>query len=150
MNTLITLKGDGPFDGKVVVLKDSQKNALRRNLTHVDFLVIDMTKKVSFMVPVQPIGKAEGEKMGGMLQAVRHELEVLCLPNNVPTSIEIDVSALNIGDVLHISDVTVPDGVEFVHDVNFTVITVAGHQAEEVETDGEEGEASESTEEAAE
>ena len=150
-NTLLTLKGDGPFEGKVVVLKDAQIHAIRRNMTHVDFQIIDLTQKGSFMVPVQPVGKSEGEKMGGSLQVVRHELEVLCLPTNVPTSIEINVEALNIGDVLHIEDIAVPEDLEFLHDVNFTVITVVGHQEEEVEEiegeEGEEAEVSEATEE---
>ncbi|MBW6512643.1 MAG: 50S ribosomal protein L25 [Desulfuromonadaceae bacterium] len=144
-NTLITLAGDGPFSGKVVVLKDAQIHAIRRNLTHADFLVIDLSQKGSFMVPVQPIGKSEGEKVGGSLQVIRHELEVLCLPTDVPTSIDIDVTALNIGDVLHIADVAVPAGLEFPHDVNFTVITVVGHKEEAV--DGEEEEVAEETEE---
>ncbi|MDF1580051.1 MAG: 50S ribosomal protein L25 [Desulfuromonadales bacterium] len=144
-NTLITLVGDGPFSGKVVVLKDAQIHAIRRNLTHADFLVIDLSQKGSFMVPVQPIGKSAGEMMGGSLQLIRHELEVLCLPTDVPTSIDIDVTALNIGDVLHIADVAVPAGLEFPHDVNFTVITVVGHKEEAV--DGEEEEVAEDTEE---
>lgn len=151
-NTLITLKGKGPFDGKVVVLKDLEVHAIRRDPMHVDFHVIDLKQKGSFMVPVVPVGKSEGEKQGGLLQVIRHELEVLCLPSDVPTSIEINVEALNIGDVVHVEDVTVPKGIEVPHDVNFTVISVVGHKAEETEEEGEGGEvveeaAAESTEE---
>jgi large subunit ribosomal protein L25 len=150
-NTLITLKGDGPFDGKVVILKDQQLDAIRRDVQHVDFLSIDLESKISVMVPVHPIGKSRGEKEGGNLQLVRHELEILCLPTDIPTAIEIDVTALNVGDVVHVEDVSLPQGVEAPHDVNFTVLTVMGRKAEEVEP-GEEGEeageaAEESTEE---
>ncbi len=138
-NTLITLKGDGAFDGLVVILKDMQIDAIRRNPTHVDFLAIDLKKTLAVMVPVQPVGKSKGEIEGGTLQLVRHEVEVYCLPTNIPTSLEIDVTALNIGEVVHIDEVSLPEGVESQHDVNFTVLTVVGRMAEEVEV-GEEGE----------
>ncbi|NIN34414.1 MAG: 50S ribosomal protein L25, partial [Gammaproteobacteria bacterium] len=61
-NTLITLKGDGPFDGKVVILKDVQIDAIRRETLHVDFHAIDLKKTIAVMVPVSPIGKSKGEK----------------------------------------------------------------------------------------
>lgn len=130
-NTLITLQGDGPFDGKVVILKDMQVHALRRQMTHVDFQAVDLKQKVHVMVPVRAIGKSKGEKLGGQLQIIRHELEVVCLPDSIPPSIEIDVTELGVGDVVHINDVKLMPGVEVPHDVNFTVITVTGHKAEE-------------------
>jgi large subunit ribosomal protein L25 len=136
-NTLLTLKGDGPFDGLVVILKDMQIDAIRRNPTHVDFLAIDLKKTLAVMVPVQPVGKAQGVVEGGTLQLIRHELEVYCLPTNIPTSIEIDVTALNVGEGIHIDAVSFPEGVESQHDVNFTVLTVVGRMAEEVEVDEE-------------
>ena len=148
-NTLLTLKGDGPFDGLVVILKDMQIDAIRRNPTHIDFLAIDLKKTLAVMVPVQPVGKSQGEIEGGTLQLVRHEIEVYCLPTNIPTSIEIDVTALNIGEVVHIDEVSLPEGVESQHDVNFTVLTVVGRMAEEVEVD-EEAEEGVATEEVSE
>ena len=130
-NTLITLQGDGPFDGKVVILKGLQVHPLRRDMTHVDFQAVDLNQKVHVMVPVHVVGKSQGEKAGGQLHIIRHELEVICLPTDIPTSINIEVAALNIGDVVHIEDVALPAGTEVPHDVNFTVITVTGHKAEE-------------------
>jgi large subunit ribosomal protein L25 len=149
-NTLITLKGDGPFDGKVVILKDLQLDAIRRDVQHVDFLAINLKNKITVMVPIHPIGKSVGEKEGGTLQLVRHELEVLCLPTDIPTAIEIDVTALNVGDAVHLEDVTLPAGVEAPHDVNFTVLTVMGRKAEEVEPGEEEEEIEETEEESSE
>jgi large subunit ribosomal protein L25 len=152
-NTLITLKGDGPFDGKVVILKDMQIDAIRRDVQHVDFHAIDLKQKLAVMVPVQPVGKSKGEIEGGTLQLVRHELEVLCLPTNIPTSIEIDVTELNVGDSIHIDEVSLSEDVESQHDVNFTVLTVVGRMAEEVEEVEEDellAEGEEATEEAAE
>lgn len=159
-NTLITLKGDGPFDGKVVVLKDQQIDAVRREVKHVDFYALNLKKKIYFDVPVHALGKSKGEKEGGILQMVRHELEVYCLPTDIPPAIEIDVSHLEIGDVIHIDEIDLPEGVESHHDVNFTVLTVASRMAEEVEEveeeavegellaeEGEEGTTEEETEE---
>jgi len=136
-NTLITLKGDGPFNGKVVILKDMQVDAIRRDVQHVDFHAIDLKQEISVMVPVHPVGKSKGEKEGGTLQLIRHELEVHCLPTNIPTSIDIDVVNLEVGDSVHIDEVILPEGVASLHDVNFTVLTVVGRMAEEVEEVGE-------------
>ena len=132
-NTLITLKGDGPFNGKVVIVKDMQYDAIRRDILHADFQAIDLKKKVHVMVPVHTLGKAQGEKDGGNLQIIRHELEVVCLPTAIPNVIEVDVTALKIGGVIHIEDLKLPAGIEVPHDVNFTVITLTGHKEEEAE-----------------
>lgn len=131
INTLITLKGDGPFDGKVVIVKEIKKHAIRRNIVHVDFMAIDLTKPVQVMVPVHTIGKSQGEKDGGSLQLIRHELEILCLPTAIPAAIEINVAALKIGAVVHVKDLQLPEGVKAPHDVNFTILTVAGVATED-------------------
>ncbi|MCD6525848.1 MAG: 50S ribosomal protein L25 [Desulfuromonas sp.] len=136
-NTLLTLRGEGPFDGVAAIVKDVQVDSIRRNATHVDFQAIDMNKAASFMVPVNPVGKAAGEKAGGNLQVIRKELEVICLPSAVPASIDINVEALEVGDVVHIDSVVVPEGTELPHDVNFTVITVVGHKADDLDEDVE-------------
>lgn len=161
-NTLITLKGDGPFDGKVVLLKDMQINAISRDVVHADFQVIDLKNVIHVMVPVHTIGTPKGVKEGGTLSVVRHELEVVCLPTAIPKSIDIDVTEMDVGDVFHVDEIEVEDGVAIPHDVNFTILTIVGRMAEEVEEvegeelegeelEGEESEGDEtSTEEAAE
>ena len=134
-NTLITLKGEGPFDGKVVILKDMQLDPIRQTVLHVDFQAIDLKQKAHVMVPVVAVGKSVGEKEGGNLQVIRHEIELVCLPTNIPAVLEVDVTALAIGDVLHVQDIALPAGVELPADVNYTVFTVGGRAAE---TEGEE------------
>lgn len=146
-NTLITLKGEGPFSGKVVLLKDMQVDAIRRDILHADFAEVNLKKKIHVMVPVHAIGTPAGVKMGGTLSIIRHELEVVCLPTNIPKSIDIDVSGMEIGDVFHVNDLDVEKGLEVPHDVNFTIITVVGRMAEE--TEGVEGEAEEAVRAAA-
>ncbi len=141
INTLLSLKGVPALDGKVVVLKEVDYHPIKRDMVCVDFHTVSLTEKSSFMVPVHTVGTSAGEKMGGSLQLIRHELEVMCLPTEVPHSIDIDVTALEIGDTLHIEDVKAPAGADLVFDVNFTVITVIGHKAEAPE--GDEPEATE-------
>ena len=143
-NTLITLKGEGSFDGKVVILKDLQKNPIKRSLLHADFETVNMNKALHVMVPVHVSGTSVGEKEGGTLQIIRHELECHCLPKDIPEAITVDVAAMKIGDVLHIKDIVLPAGVTLPDDVNFTVVTVAGHKAE-VETEEAEAEAGDAT-----
>ena len=125
LNTLITLKGAPELDGKVVILKNVAIHPLKRSMVCADFHAIDLKAKSSFMVPVNIVGTALGQKEGGSLQLVRNELEVLCLPTEVPQVIDIDVTALEIGDTIHIEEVVAPEDVELVHDVNFTVITLS-------------------------
>ncbi len=132
-NTLITLKGEGAFDGKVVILKDLQVDPVRGEALHADFQTIELGKKVHVMVPVHPQGKSQGEKQGGTLELIRHEVEVVCLPNAIPSAINIDVSALKIGDVVHVDELVLPEGVEVPHEVNFTVLTIKGRKEEAAE-----------------
>ncbi|MCJ7830000.1 MAG: 50S ribosomal protein L25, partial [Desulfobacterales bacterium] len=79
-----------------------------------------------------------GVEAGGILQVIRRELEVLCLPLEVPKVIEIDISALEIGDSIHLDEVALPANIEVPADVNFTVLTILSPMVEEVE--GVEGE----------
>lgn len=142
-NILITLKGEGALDGKVVILKDMQRDPIRQEALHADFQAIDLKQEFLVMVPLHPVGRSEGEKAGGNLQVVRHEIEVACLPTAIPEALEVDVTALNVGDVLHVEDLPLPAGVEIPHDVNFTVITVTGRKGEEEEAAEEAEEAPE-------
>ena len=125
LNTLITLKGAAELAGKVVILKDADIHPLRRDMISADFHAINLTEKAAFMVPINVVGTAIGQKEGGTLQLVRNELEVLCLPTQVPQAIDIDVTDLAIGDTIHIEQVVAPEGIELVHDVNFTVMTLS-------------------------
>jgi large subunit ribosomal protein L25 len=128
-NNLITLKGDGPFDGKVVILKDLQMDPVRTEPVHADFQTIDLQKKVHVMVPLHATGKSEGEKQGGTLEVIRHEIELICLPASIPAFLEVDVTSLNVGDALHVQDIPLGEGIELPADVNFTVLTISGRSA---------------------
>jgi len=131
---------NGESSTRPVMIKELQAHPVSRKLIHVDFYEISMTRKIWVNVPVVVEGKSIGEERGGIVQVVRRELEVLCLPGEIPESIVLDISSLDIGDAIHVEEVRLPEGVEISADTNFTVVTVTSPKAEE-EAAVEEGEA---------
>ncbi len=127
-NTLIALRIKGQdsakVDSKVVMLKDLQIHPVRQSYLHADFYAVSLDEKVSVEVPIRLIGKAEGTKAGGILEQPRRELRIRCLPGNIPEFIEVDVSALNIGDSLHVRDIAPSERYEVLAETNFTVASV--------------------------
>jgi large subunit ribosomal protein L25 len=136
-NTLLTLSGAG-LDKKVVVLRDAQIHAMRRDMLSVDLHAINLKELAYFMVPVNLVGISKGQKKGGSTQLIRKELEVSCLPTAVPQSIDINIEALEIGDTIHIGELEAPPGVYFVYEVDFTVVTVIAPTLEEVDEEEKE------------
>lgn len=132
-------------DGKriAVLVRSSQRHPVTSVTMHVDFLRFDPMRRIDIMIPVVIKGEAEspGIKRGGMVQAIRRELHVQCRADHIPEWIEVSVANLEIGESIHINDITLPDGVEVHSENNFTVAAVVGVQAEEVETTATEGEA---------
>lgn len=136
---LTVLDKDGKEERKCpAMIKDVQVSPLSNILLHTDFMEIDLSKKIRVMVPVETVGKAKGVELGGLLQVIRRELEVLCMPLETPESIKIDVTSMDVGDSVHVEEIQV-EGVEIPHDVNFTVITVIAPKGAASGTD-EEGE----------
>jgi large subunit ribosomal protein L25 len=131
LRTIFTLSiQNGSSVNKLAVIKELQVNPVSGRFLHVDFYEIDMNRKLRVMVPVVPIGKAKGEEFGGMMQIIEREIEVLCLPREIPESLELDVSGLGIGDTLHVKDIGLPPGVELPPGENYTVVTVVSPKAE--------------------
>lgn len=139
---------------KPAMIKELQSHPVSGIYLHVDFYEIDMQRKINVMIPIVVKGKAKGVEEGGILQLVRREIEVLCLPGDIPKAIELDITDLDIGDAIHVEDIQLGAGVEIPAETNFTVVTVvspkieapeAVEEAEEAEA-GEEGEAEEDSE----
>jgi large subunit ribosomal protein L25 len=135
---------------KAAMIKELQTHPVSGHLIHIDFYEIDMKRQIKVMVPVVTTGKSIGVEEGGMLNIVRRELEVFCLPGDIPESFEIDISEMTIGDSVHLEDVPLGDNVEVVSDVNYTVVTVLSPKVEEEEVVEEEEEELEEGEEGAE
>lgn len=129
-NAIFDLTLDGKSAG-LVRIREYQADPLKRNLTHVDFQVVDLKEKIEVEVPIHIIGKSEGVKKGGVLEFHRRTLHLKCLVTNIPDKIEIDVSALEIGDGVHADRIHLPEGVEFPHETNFTVVSVVPPAKEE-------------------
>lgn len=141
---VISLFVDGGKSAKAVMIKELQINPVSKELLHVDLYEVSMDRKIRVKVPVIVTGKSVGVENGGMLQIIRRDLEVFCLPNAIPDEITIDVTSLDIGDAVHVEDIPVADTVEISHEVNFTILTVsaAKREVEEV-VEGEEEEIAE-------
>lgn len=124
---------------RTAMFKELQTHPVTGQFLHADFYEVSMDQKISVKVPVVVAGKSIGVENGGMVQVVRRELEVLCLPNAIPDSITIDVTALDMGDSVHIQDIVLPEGAEMAGDANYTVVTILSPKGagEEVEEPGE-------------
>ncbi len=131
---------------KPAMIKEMQTHPISRAYLHVDFYEIDMQRPIKVMVPVITRGKSVGVEVGGMLQVVRRELEVQCLPGDIPETIELDISNLDIGDSIHVEEIPLGENVEFTADINFTVITVLSPKVEALEEEEEEEELEEGEE----
>jgi len=138
---------NGKTNKKTVMIKELQIHPVSRNFLHVDFYEIDMNRKINVKVPVTIKGKSKGLELGGTLQIVRRELEVLCLPLKVPESIEVDITDLDIGESVHVDEITLEGDIEIPFDVNFTIVTMLSpkyeEEPEELEEELEEAEEAE-------
>src|SRR5215813_5164620 len=123
--------------GRLVLVKEVQRHPVSRALVHTDLYEVDVTAKIKLRVPLHFIGRAAGVELGGILQPIRREVEVLCLPTEIPDYLEIDVSALGIHDAVHISDLKPPPGVEIPFDTDEALVTVLPPVVEEVKVAAE-------------
>jgi large subunit ribosomal protein L25 len=155
----LEVKGGERSGRQNVLIKEVQKHPYKDLILHMDLLEVAMDQVISVMVPIEIVGTAKGVKLdGGILEMKRRELEISCLPNVIPDMITYDVSELEIGDTVHVEDLTVAAGITIPHDTNFTILTIVAaavepEPAEEEEVEGEEveeveGEAPESETEA--
>ena len=129
---------NGETSTRPAMIKELQTNPVSGAFVHVDFYEIDMQRKINVSVPVVTRGKSAGVEEGGLLQIVRREIELFCLPTAIPESIEVDISDLTIGDSIHIREITLPGDVELPEDIDFTVITVLAPKVEEEVVEEEE------------
>lgn len=122
------------LDGKTArtLVRELQRDPIRRSVIHIDFQELVAGEKVVVSVPLRFVGTADGVKnSGGILEEVIHQLHVRCDPANIPDHIDVDVTPLTIGHGLHVSDLTLPEGVETTDDPETTVATVSAPVVEE-------------------
>ena len=129
-STLIDLTVDGKKSRALI--REIQRHPLRPDIIHVDFYEIKADEKVTLKVPVHLVGTADGVRnAGGVLDQVTREVEIEVLPENIPDRVELDVSALKIGDSLHVSALSIPNAV-ILTGADLTIATVVPPRAEEV------------------
>ena len=122
------------IDGKKVktLIREIQRHPVRPDIIHVDFYEIHAAEKVTLKVPVHLVGSADGVRnAGGVLDQVTREVEIEVLPENIPDRVELDVTALKIGDSLHVTDLHIPNATILTQD-DLTIATVVPPRAEEV------------------
>jgi large subunit ribosomal protein L25 len=141
-NAIISLDIEGGEDGKgtekTVIVKEVQKDPINDSIIHVDFQEISLKEKIQVSVPVVLKGEAKGvTEEGGVLSQLEWELEVECLPTDIPESIEIHVEDLMIGDAIHIEDVKLEGDYVFLAEPDQVIVTVTPPQ--ELEEEEEEG-----------
>lgn len=114
------------IDGKAenVLVKDVQYDHLGIEVLHVDFARVDLNERVEVTVPLVLKGEPVGEKDGGVLQQIVSDLEIECLVTQIPSEVRHNVSEMKLNDVLHIKDLTAPEGVKFMQDAELIVATV--------------------------
>jgi len=123
---------------KTAIVKEVQRDHIRDGILHVDFAAISLTEKLVVKVQIVDSGEPIGVTQGGVLEHIIRELEVECLPSDLPEHITVDVSAMNIGNSIKVGEITAPPGVKILADPSLTVFTVSMPKVEKVEVPAEE------------
>lgn len=133
-NNLITLRGGGSLDGNVVIMADIDREPLKGGLRHVDLHKISLTDKIRVEVPINIVGTAIGVKNGGLLDLPMHSVHIECIPTQIPERINVDVSDVEIGQAIHVSELQLPAGVRILADAKASVVSVLGKAKDEETT----------------
>jgi large subunit ribosomal protein L25 len=129
-NALITLDLEGKSENALV--KDIQRDIIKRNMIHVDFQRVVMSEKIEVSIPIHVVGEAPGVKVsGGLLEHLTRAIKVRCLPTNIPPAIAVDVSSLEIGQSVLVRDLKPLEGVEVLTDPALIVVNVIVPHVEE-------------------
>jgi large subunit ribosomal protein L25 len=138
----LKIKDDKQAKGRPCLVKEIQYDPVKEDIIHVDFNEISLTESIKVNVPIQAKGEAIGVKQeGGSLEHLLWEIEVECLPTSIPKEIQVDITALKMGDAIHIKDIVFPEGVKPLQDETAVVLHVVAPMKEEVPAEGVEGEA---------
>ena len=126
-NVIVTLKvtgADKNMKDKTVLIKEIQREPIKDRILHVDFNEISLTETLKVNVPLSAHGEPEGKKDGGTLEHVMWELQVECLPTDIPEKIEVEVSGLKIGDAIYVKNIILPAGVKVLNDPELIAMIV--------------------------
>lgn len=131
-NVFLRLKCEDPaLNGSRALIKELQVHPLKRRFIHADFFKLDPDRAIHATVPIKLVGTAVGVKLGGIMQVAMRDIPVLCKPDDLPESIEVDVSNIKIGHSVHVGDIAAPEGVEFLVSAKSAVCAVISPSEEE-------------------
>lgn len=146
----LTINGGKKSQSKKVMIKELQRDPVKRDYLHVDLFEISMAKELEVEIPLDLLNTPIGVDEGGILQHIRREVKAACLPEDLVDKIEVDVSGLDIGQSLHVRDISFPPGLRSLEDEDLTVVTVVAptvtveveeeEEVEEAEVEETEGE----------
>jgi large subunit ribosomal protein L25 len=137
----LKIKDDTKKKARPCLIKEIQYDPVKGDIVHVDFNEVSLTKEIKVNVPVATKGEPMGVKQeGGSLEHILWEIEVECLPTQIPNQIEVDVSQLKIGDSIHIKDISFPSNIKVLNDPGAIVLSVAAPIKEEIPVAPVEGE----------
>ncbi len=120
----LVIREDGQVRHELAMLQDLQRDVITRQVIHVDLHRVSLTERVHARIPVVLRGEAPGVREGGILEFLRHEVEVSGLPTELPEHLELDVSRLGVGQSLHVRDLQIPKGVNLLTPLEETLVTV--------------------------
>ena len=136
-NVIITLRVSGATDApaaakdKTVLIKEIQREPVMDEILHVDFNEISLTEMLKVNVPLASKGEPVGVKVdGGVLEHIMWELQVECLPTDIPEKIDVDISNMKIGDSIYVKDIAAPEGVKILNDIELIVMSVKAKKVE--------------------
>lgn len=139
-NTLVDVKiPDVSWKGKALI-REVQAHPWRRTLYHLSFFAVGAQDTLDVVVPLNLVGEAPGVKEGGVLDQTLTELQVQCAPDNIPESVEVDVSGLEMGESMHVHQLVLPQGVTVMDDPERTFVTVVAPRAVTAEQEATEEE----------
>lgn len=143
----LKIKDDKKAKGRPCLIKEIQYSPVGEEIVHVDFNEISLTESIKVNVPIETRGDSVGVKQeGGSLEQLLWEIEVECLPTNIPKSIEVDIAALKMGEAVHVKDLVFPSGVKPLHDPAAVVLHIVEPMKEEAPAEAVEGEVKEEPE----
>jgi large subunit ribosomal protein L25 len=130
-NIIVNLEIEGEGT-RMAFLQAVQHDSLSGAAVHADFLAIDNKTEITAHIPAHPHGESPGVKSGGVIEQYLHSIEITCLPDDLPETIDLDISALSVGDSLHLGEIKYPKGVRPTHAADVVVIHIgrAGSGAE--------------------
>lgn len=133
-NAIINLKinKNGEEENHFAIIKDIQRDSITSNFLHIDFLRVSMEEKLTVSVPLHLIGTPVGVKDGGVMELIIREIEIECLPGDIPENIEVDVSGLKIGHSIHVGDIKTDEKIKVITPKDMVVVTVKASSKEEI------------------